>query len=62
MFADDTKLYRPIKSTQDHLIVQQDLDDLVNIIGVKSGRCSLSLINVMLCMSLERSPEQCDYT
>ena len=29
MFADDTKLYHPIKSPQDHLIMQQDLDNLV---------------------------------
>ena len=42
MFADDTKLYHPIKSPQDHLIMQQDL-----LSGVKSGRCFLTLINVM---------------
>ena len=29
MFADDTNLYHPIKSSQDHLIMQQDLDNLV---------------------------------
>ena len=29
MFADDAKLYHPIKSPQDHLIMQQDLDSLV---------------------------------
>ena len=30
MFADDTKLYHPIKCPQDHLILEQDLDNLVD--------------------------------
>ena len=47
MFADDTKLYHPIKFPQDHLIMQQDLDNLVEWC-VKCGRCFLTtLINVM---------------
>ena len=44
MFADDTKF----KSLQNHLILQQDLDNLGECCAEwQSGKCPLTLVNVM---------------
>ena len=58
MFADDTKLYRPIQSPQVHLIVQQDLDNLVDWCEKWQMFFNIDKCHVM---SLGCSPELCDY-
>ena len=59
MFADDTKLYHPIKSPQDHLIMQQDLDNLVEWCEKWQMFFNIDKCHVM---SLGHSPVLCDYT
>ena len=59
MFADDTKLYHPIKFPQDHLIMQQDLDNLVEWYEKWQMFFNIDKCHVM---SLGHSPVLCDYT
>ena len=59
MFADDTKLYYPIKSPQDNLIMQQDLDNLVEWCEKWQMFFNIDKCHVM---SLGHSPVLCDYT
>ena len=59
MFADDTKLYHPIKSPQDHFIMQQDLDNLVEWCEKWQMFFNIDKCHIM---SLGHSPVLCDYT
>ena len=58
MFADDTKLYYPM-SPQDHLIMQQDLDNLVEWCEKWQMFFNIDKCHVM---SLGHSPVLCDHT
>ena len=46
LFADDCLIYRPLCSSIDHKVLQQDLDTLIPA-GLKHGSCNLMLINVL---------------
>lgn len=58
MFADETKLHCVIKSPQDHLIMQQGLDNLVDWCEEWQMFFNIDKCHVM---SLRHSAVLCDY-
>ena len=60
LFADDCLVYRTIKTSEDEVKLQEDLDNLVNWTETWGMRFNAAKCNIM-CVTNRRNQEKCNY-